>query len=237
MKKDKILLGIRKSLRRNINNRYKESIQRFFKEKVKNYGVKSAAVKKIAREYFVDIKNLDKEEIFRICSELLKSGYSEEKSIAFDWLFQLKKQYQKQDFKIFEQWLNKYVSDWGDCDNFCTGAFGEFILQFPRFFNKIRIWAKSKNRWMRRASAVILIYSTRRGKFIEESLKIADILLIDEDDLVQKGYGWMLKELSNLYPNLVFRYIMKNKYSMPRTALRYAVEKLPEKLRKKAIKR
>ena len=237
MKKDEILLDIRRSLRRNISDRYKELIQRFFKEKVKNYGVKSAVVKKIAQEYFVDIKNLDKKEIFRICSELLKSGYSEEKSIAFEWAFRLKKQYQKQDFRTFENWLKRYVSDWGDCDNFCTGAFGEFILQFPRFFNKIRIWAKSKNRWMRRASAVILIYSIKRRKFIKEPFKIADILLIDEDDLVQKGYGWMLKELSNLYPNLVFRYLMENKDRMPRIALRYAVEKLPEKLKSKAMKR
>jgi len=233
----RLINEIRKDLKKNIDLNYKKAIQRFFKEGVRMYGVRSFITKQIAKKYFDKVRNLNKNQIFSICEKLLQSDYGEEKSIAFDWVFRLKKQYQKQDFKIFETWLKKYISDWGDCDTFSTGAFGEFLLQFPEFLERVKSWTKSKNRWMRRASAVILIYSIRKGKFINKLLEIADALRIDKDDLVQKGYGWMLKELSDLHPKLVFGYVMENKNRMPRTALRCAIEKLPENLKKQAMRR
>ena len=76
-----------------------------------------------------------------------------------------------------------------------------------------------------------MIYSIRNGKVLEEVFEIADLLFYDEDDLVQKGYGWMLKETSREHPEEVFDYVLANKKDMPRTSLRYAIEKLPEDCR------
>lgn len=90
---------------------------------------------------------------------------------------------------------------------------------------------------MRRAGAVSLIIPARRGKFLKDILEIADLLLIDEDDLVQKGYGWMLKAASQAHEREIFEYVMKNKNVMPRTALRYAIEKMPKELKTKAMER
>jgi len=90
---------------------------------------------------------------------------------------------------------------------------------------------------MRRASAVSLIIPARRGKFLNDIFEIADILLQDKDDLVQKGYGWMLKATSQHYQKEVFNYVVKNKSIMPRTALRYAIEKMPTDLRTEAMKK
>jgi 3-methyladenine DNA glycosylase AlkD len=84
---------------------------------------------------------------------------------------------------------------------------------------------------------VTLILPARKGKFLEDILEISDLLLKDEDDLVQKGYGWMLKEASKRHQKEVYEYIMRRKDEMPRTALRYALEKMPENLRKKAMER
>jgi 3-methyladenine DNA glycosylase AlkD len=66
---------------------------------------------------------------------------------------------------------------------------------------------------------------------------LTDQLLLDKDDLVQKGYGWLLKVASHLHQKEVFDYVMKNKEHMPRTALRYAIEKMPQSLRREAMKR
>ena len=99
----------------------------------------------------------------------------------------------------------------------------------------MKTWAKSDNRWVKRASAVTLIIPARQGKFLQDIFEIADILLLDRDDLVQKGYGWMLKATSEAHQNEVFEYVMKNKARMPRTALRYAIEKMPEDLKMKAM--
>lgn len=88
---------------------------------------------------------------------------------------------------------------------------------------------------MRRAAAVTLILPARKGLFLEDIFAIADTLLEDTDDLVQKGYGWMLKEASKKHLKEVYSYVQKNKKKMPRTALRYAIEKMPKELKKEAM--
>ena len=60
-------------------------------------------------------------------------------------------------------------------------------------------------------------------------------MLLDNDDLVQKGYGWMLKAASQAHPQAVFTYVMQHKAEMPRTALRYAIEKMPQELKSQAM--
>jgi len=90
---------------------------------------------------------------------------------------------------------------------------------------------------MRRAAAVSLIVPAKHGKYLNESLEIASLLLSDSDDMVQKGYGWLLKEASRKHTGEVFAYVMKKKRAMPRTALRYAIELMPEDLRAEAMKK
>ena len=206
-------------------------------ETPKVYGVPSPIVRWLSSEFFQKVKTKPKQEILQLCDDLLASGYSEEKIIAFDWALRLRKMYEETDFQLLETWLMKHVNSWGACDDLCTHALGAFIYEFPRFIQRTREWAKSKNRWVRRASAVSLIYSARRKKHLREALETADALLTDQDVMVQKGYRWMLKEASNNFPREVFTYVMKNKKEMPRTALRYAIEKLSPGFRREAMRR
>ena len=143
---NKILEQIRKELRKNSSAERRAKAQRWHKEKVKGYGVRTPVVRQISRKFFVFLPE-DKHEVFKLCEELLRSGYGEESVIAFDWAFRMKKQYKETDFVIFEQWLKKYVSNWGRCDDFCTHAVGELLVQFPALLPKLKIWARSENRW------------------------------------------------------------------------------------------
>ena len=138
--------------------------------------------------------------------------------------------------KVPVKWLKNYVDNWAFCDDFCTHAFGEIIIKYPKFLPNIKLWTKSKNRWERRASSVILIPLANQKKYLKNIFETSDILLTDTDDLVQKGYGWTLKVASNKFPNEVFEFVMKRKNIMPRTALRYAIEKYPKKMKDKAMK-
>jgi 3-methyladenine DNA glycosylase AlkD len=232
---DKILQEIRKELRENASEQHRQSIQRFFKEEVKLLGVKTPVFRKITKKYFPAIKDRPKQEIFSLCENLLESGFMEERGVAFDWAFRLRDKFEKKDFMILESWLKKYVTNWAACDSLCCRALGHFIYIFPEYFTKVKKWAVSRNRWLRRGAAVVLIYSIEKKESLTPVFEIADILLLDEDDMVQKGYGWMLKVASDLEPKKVFEYVMKNKKEMPRTALRYAIEKLSSDLRKQAM--
>jgi len=208
----------------------------FFKEEINPIGVRTPIRKKIEKKYFP--KGASKQEVFSLCEKLLEKKTQEETHIAFGWAFRMKKEYKKQDFARFEKWLKNYVNNWAFCDDFCTHALGALVNQYPELVKKTMKWTKFKNRWLRRASAVVLIYPwTKPNLFLKEIFQVADMLLEDEDDMVQKGYGWMLKVAADHYQKEVFNFVMKRKNQMPRTALRYAIEKMPSTMKKKAMDR
>ena len=211
--------------------------QNYFKEKIKSYGVKTPTVNKLSKQYFKHIEFKSKSEIFDLCERLWQSGYIEESFIACHWSYFIHKKYEPKDFQLFEKWINDYVNNWASCDTLCNHTMGEFIEMYPEYLASLKDFAKSDNRWMRRASSVSLIIPARKGKFLNEILEIADILLLDIDDLVQKGYGWMLKAASEAHQPEIFEYVMKNKHIMPRTALRYAIEKMPKDVKSKAMEK
>lgn len=232
-----IIARIRQDLTLNADEKTKNSSSRFFKENITSYGVKSALVGKIAKDYFKEIKNEDKQEIFTLCEELFQSDYIEEAFIASEWAYQVRDKYSEDDFFTFERWIEKYINNWAKCDTLCNHAVGSFIEKFPSYIANLKTWTASDNRWVRRASAVTLILPARKGNFLKDIFEISDSLLTDKDDLVQKGYGWMLKEASKSHQQQVFEFVMKNKKEMPRTALRYAIEKFPKDLRDKAMEK
>ena len=237
--KDNIIEEIRLTLQERGDSQIRNSSSRFFKkgEEALVYGVNTKEVNAIANEFCKRVKSFSKTGIFALCEELWKSKYLEEAIIACKFTESLKKQYEPADFKIFERWVNKYVNNWADCDTFCNHTVGTFIMIYPEFVKELKEWAKSSNRWMKRASAVSFIIPARKGLFLKEIFEIADILLLDKDDLVQKGYGWMLKAASQSNQEKVFDYIISKRKVMPRTALRYAIEKMPQELKTEAMKK
>ena len=228
---------IRESLKENTDNKTQKSFQRFFKEEVKYYGVKVAVVRKIANKFWKEIKTLEKSNIFNLCEFLFSSDYCEEAFIVAFWLPKITDEFEPDDWIVFKNWIEKYANNWAKCDGFCNHTMGSFLVKYPAFIEELKEWTQSKNRWLRRAAAVSLIVPAKKGHFLKDVFEITDQLLLDEDDLVQKGYGWLLKVTSHLHQKEVFDYVMKNKENMPRTALRYAIEKMPQFLRLEAMKR
>jgi 3-methyladenine DNA glycosylase AlkD len=231
-----IIEKIREELQQKMDDQTRASSQHFFREKIKCYGVKTPVTSQIGKAYFKEIKTASKNQIFDLCEKLWQSGYIEESFIACNWSFYIHKKYESNDILIFEKWIQFYVDNWASCDTLCNHSVGMMIVMYPECIHKLKDFAKSENRWMRRAAAVSFILPARKGKFLSDILEIADILLYDKDDLVQKGYGWMLKAASESHQQAVFDYVIRNK-SMPRTALRYAIEKMPKEMKAIAMKK
>jgi len=232
-----IIADIRQTLLDNIDEKTLNSGKNYFKEKVKPYGVRVITVSKISKESFNEIKDRSKDEIFTLCEELWQSGYLEESFIAGKWADYLHDRYEPEDFQVFEKWVNRYVDNWASCDTLCNHAIGTFVEMYPQYISELKRWAMSDNRWVKRSAAVTLIIPARKGLFLKDIFEIADILLLDEDDMVQKGYGWMLKAASEAHQDEVFNYVMSKRDVMPRTSLRYAIEKMPANLKAEAMKR
>jgi 3-methyladenine DNA glycosylase AlkD len=232
-----IITKIRQTLIENADEKTRKQSEYFFKEQITVYGVKSATVQKISKDFFVEIKDKPKVEIFALCEKLWQLGYLEESFIACDWSHKLNKQFEPGDFEIFENWINNYVNNWALCDTLCNHTVGDFVMMYPEYINKLKEFARSENRWVKRAAAVSLIIPARKGLFLNDIFEIADILLLDKDDMVQKGYGWMLKSASKPYQQPIFEYVMSKKAVMPRTSLRYAIEKMPDEMKKQAMQK
>ncbi len=232
---------IKKELKKNVDLEYKKTNQGFFKTELKQYGVRNLIVKKIAKDFYVEIKNFSKKEIFNLCEELLKSGYSEEAYIAFEWTEKRKNEFELKDFNIFDKWLKNYINDWSKCDKFCLRIIQSIIVKYPILISRVKEWSNSKNLWARRASAVSFITTHNKQYAIicdlDNIFEIANKLLLDKEDMVQKGYGWMLKAASVIKEKEVYDFVMARKNKMPRIALRYAIEKMPKNLRRKILKR
>jgi len=244
---DKLIKKIRSELKSQIDLSYRKGCENFFIEKIICYGVRTPLVRKIAQKYFrEEVRFLKKKELFVLCEELFKSDYNEEATIAIQFLSLSFDKFEKEDFKVFTQFLNKYINNWAKDDDFCTHVLAVMVGNYPELILELKKWTKSKNMWVRRASAVSFISSDRMsvgkevGYVAKDNLKdvfeVAKSLMKDKEDLVQKGYGWMLKVAANFHQRQVFDFVMENKKEMTRTALRYAIEKMPKKLKVEAMR-
>ncbi len=232
-----ILEQVRADLKANVDEQTKNGAKHFFKEAINVYGVNTATVGKIAKTHWNQIKALEKKEIFSLCEELYRSGVMEEAFVAANWLPEIAERFERSDLATFKRWIECYIDNWAKCDGFCNHTVGDFMMKFPDCVGELKDWAKSSNRWLKRAAAVSLIVPAKKGMFLAEAFEICDLLLVDGDDLVQKGYGWLLKAETEKHPAEVLAYVLKNKVVMPRTALRYAIEKLPKEQKAEAMKR
>ena len=230
-----IITTLREELIRLSDPAIKKSSMRYFREEVSLYGLKAATLKELSKIYFRLISDKDKSNIFYLCEELWKSGYLEETFFASDWCYAVRKQFGKDDFFLFERWVEMYINNWASCDTFCNHTMGTMIERYPELIADLKKWAFSTNRWVRRAASVSLIVPARKGLFLDHIFEIADSLIADRDDMVRKGYGWMLKSASIVHTRQVFNFVVARNGIMPRIAYRYAIEKLPDNLRARAM--
>jgi 3-methyladenine DNA glycosylase AlkD len=215
---------------------YRESAQRFVSRPIDQLlGVRTANTRAIATKHFASLKPLPMPERLAACDALIETRIFEARIVAFDWAYRSKRLFEIKHLKHFYGWLSEHVDDWNDCDDLSTHALGELFLMFPELATETSRWARSKQRWVQRAAAVSLILPLRKGQQLDQAFAVADALLTTDDDLLQKAYGWMLKEGTRKFQPQVFDFVMQRKHEMPRTALRYAIEKMPAEMKRQAM--
>jgi 3-methyladenine DNA glycosylase AlkD len=209
-------------------DKMREGQSRYFKEKVKFLGCSLPQCNKIADHWAKRLKDegWSHDDILTLAEELLKAGSWEEGAIALELVARRKGEFRESDFSTFERWLSEYLNNWAHTDSIAPHIFGELVERYPNLTERIFKWTKSPNRWMRRASAVTYVLHARHGRFHDVVYKTADVLLGDDDDMVRKGVGWMLKCASQADEKGVVEYLMNNRNKTSRLVLRYATEKV-----------
>jgi 3-methyladenine DNA glycosylase AlkD len=222
-----LLAEIRASLDRLANPAGAESTQRYFKDQpIRNRGVAAPDIQRIEREVYPRVKKMSVAERDRLCTALFASPDLEEGVLVCYLYRRFAKQCGAREFALFTRWLDRYVRNWSHTDGLALWLLGASIANDPALIDKLDSWTRAKNRWKRRAAAVALVYSAKRGEHTGAILRIAAPLIEDPDDMVQKGVGWLLKETYPEKPSQVVRFLVKNREKTTRLVLRYAAEKM-----------
>ena len=203
--------------------------RRYFREEIETYGLAMPDVKKIAGIYYKELKG-DLPRAMGLTEELLQTRNLSLSDVGIHMLKRFKRHIKGTHFPRFDGWVD-YLTNWANTDNLCCGLIALTVKADPGHLEPLVKWTGSENRWRRRASAVSLVPIVRKGDLFEASLRVADRLMPDGDDMVRKGVGWMLKEASKVHPQEVHEYLVKWKPDAPALTLRYASEKLPEELK------
>jgi len=128
------------------------------------------------------------------------------------------------------------VSSWADHDALAHYLLAPMVYAKPTRCREVLRWAKSKNRWRRRAACVALILRPEQKKFFGEIVRLSEQLLPDQDDMVQKGLGWLLREMAKADPKRTIPYLMTIRSRAPRLVLRTACETLTPAERQRVLK-
>jgi 3-methyladenine DNA glycosylase AlkD len=225
------LAEVRRKLRANVTPGHAEVALRYFKglaEGDRFLGVRVPDIRSVVR----DCDALTLEEL----TTLLDSDWHEERTLA---LLSLGRRYAKREDErdaIYALYLAKMdrINNWDLVDSSAEHVVGAHLRERSRA--PLRKLAKSKSLWERRIAIIATFHFIRRGEF-EETLRIAELLLHDREDLIHKAVGWMLREVGERDRSVEEAFLEKHAHEMPRTMLRYAIEKFPPDLRARFMER
>jgi len=224
----RMLEGTRAELLRLGSPAAHEGSLRFFKpgEHMGGYGVAAPALKIIAQGMYREVKRWRVADRDRLCEELWKGGSMEEGGLVCYVYRRFARECGEREFALFTRWLDRYVHNWAHTDGLSLWLLGAAVANVPDLMAQLDGWTASRNRWRRRAAAVCLVPSARKGLHTAAILRIAGLLLEDHDDMVQKGCGWLLKETYPKQPARVMRFLMPRRVGASRLLLRYAAQKM-----------
>ena len=226
---------IRRALKQGGSPEHAAGVQWFFKEEIKSHGWYTAALRRTVRGCRKEIlKEHDFNFLVQVADQLFSGDVLEEKIAAVFLLEMLDAQCGDREFRLFESWLDR-IGSWADHDGLVHYLISPMVAADPRRARVVFRWAKSPNRWRRRAACVALIRGSRAQILFPEVVKLSNLLLNDEDDMVQKGLGWLLRETAKSAPQRTVPYLLKIRSRAPRLVLRTACETLPVPTKKKIL--
>jgi 3-methyladenine DNA glycosylase AlkD len=223
---------IRRALKAGGSPARSTSVQRFFKQEVRSHGWRTADLRRAALRWRREIlRHSDLKFLLQVADHLFTGEINEDKNVAVFLLENITDKFRDEEFRLLESWLPR-ISNWSDHDALVHYLIAPMVVAKAARVNRVFRWAKSRNRWFRRAACVALIQGTRRKMFFSEIIRLSGALLSDDDDMVRKGLGWLLRETAKADVQRTVPYLMSIRETAPRLVLRTACETLPHAKRK-----
>ncbi|MBN2399006.1 MAG: DNA alkylation repair protein [Candidatus Aminicenantes bacterium] len=226
-----------KKLRTQADPERARQVQKYFKETVRSFGIPSPAVRALAADLYSSIKKeWHYDQAFELCAILFPRPELEAKAVAALILIRFKKEFPPRLFGQVKKWLEQnYLDNWASVDTFCPEVMGVLLANDPRLVTEIKTWTGHPNRWVKRASIVSFLKLTKKQGFLDIIYEQAVKLFPVNDDLIHKANGWVLREAGKRDMQRLERFLLKHGPSIPRTTLRYAIERFPETRRRELL--
>lgn len=172
------------------------------------------------------------DDAMRLADGLMRDPYLETKSVGIEIVARFRRQFTPRLLPRWKRWFAQDLSaNWATTDAICGALTGPLLAAHPEVLPEMRAWARHRNLWVRRASIVSLIVPMRKGLALDLAYENARVLHADPHDLIQKAVGWVLREAGKRDAARLERYLRSNGPSMPRTTVRYAIERFSPDVR------
>jgi 3-methyladenine DNA glycosylase AlkD len=223
--------GARRALKRMARPAGDFDAARYFRGDVhlEFYHVPTDAMRALARSiHAAHVHEWSIEDVVSFADALIVDRFLDVKSVGVEVMARYRRDFTPRLLPVWKRWLaDGHSANWATTDAICGYLIGPLIVMSPALAEKMRAWAGHRSLWVRRASAVSLIRSVRKGLSLDVAYGVAQTLHADEHDLIQKAVGWLLREAGKANPSRLQRYLRQNGATIPRTTVRYAIERLP----------
>jgi len=190
------------------------------------YNVGTGRVQALAREIVAAHGAWSADDALAFADLLIPDRYLEVKGLAIEALARFRRQFRPAFLGVWKRWLASNAADnWATTDGMCALLIGPLLVAHPELVPRLAAWARARNLWVRRAAIVALIPPLRKHDVLDQVYATAHTLHTDDADLIQKAVGWTLREAGKVDHRRLERYLRANGARIPRTTVRYAIER------------
>jgi 3-methyladenine DNA glycosylase AlkD len=205
--------------------------QRYFRgdHNLRFYNIGTKPMRAFARSlYEAHRSEWSVEDAMALADDLIADQYLETKSVGIEVVARFRRSFTPKLLSRWKRWLARNQStNWATTDAICGLLIGPLLVQYPALAGRLRLWSRDRNMWVRRASIVGLIPLVRGSIALDLLYDVAQTLHSDKEDLIQKAVGWALREAGKADPQRLEQYLLSNGPRIPRTTIRYAIERFP----------
>jgi 3-methyladenine DNA glycosylase AlkD len=242
-KADKGPIGVEQAARRVIDDlraladpRKAESAQRFVATPIRALGIDAPTLRGMARAWIRRLKPTWRlREARALCGLLFQTPEIETRAAGFLVLGGFAREFNSELWPEAERWLGRYLDNWGLVDGFASTVLTPLLRFHPEGSAVLRRWTRSNCLWTRRAAVVTLVPFARHGEQLDLGFELAEALLGEKEDLMHKAVGWLLREAGKTNPARLKVFLLRHRGAIPRTTVRYAIERFPGEERKRLL--
>jgi 3-methyladenine DNA glycosylase AlkD len=223
-------------LRGKANKTRAASYQRYFKEPVNYFGLDTQGAREIKDDLFARVaESWTIRDAVRFCNAMVKDPHMESRGIGYLTVARFVPEATPELLADVKRWLERTCGNWGLVDNLAPSVLGPLLDRYPDLIPEVTAWTDSPNLWVRRGAVVAFVPLVKKKKYLSPAYRIATRLFGDKEDLIHKAVGWMLREAGKSDMGRLEKFLLKNGPKIPRTTVRYAIERFPKDERRRLL--